>query len=576
MRFRTFLLRAGRRSSLLLLLLSIGATVAAAVQVARTVRSQKVVVQSVKQGYSEFVAWSYEQHLSQSMQNAAGEVLGPVNHGEGMHSQPRIPHASDLIHYLPWDEKCYCHVTRRGPSPVLLWAFSLGSDTVGIGLNWHRPPDEGWLGDPNTHSNGDGVPVAASKFGAKYAWINDTVSAMVRSGFVPRNGYVWITAHRPEGVQYLSYRTMPTTWGETVVYGAQYDSAAFTSMLRNTLDQQDLLPQAFTKQGENRKVIAVEVTDASQRRLFQSRDQVRWQFVAHHIMPEEKGSLEIKTMIDPAAANAMIIGGTPRSRLPFLFVLLGLAVAFVLVALAQIARESELARAREGFVSSISHELRTPVAQIRLYLETLRLGRVDDDATRDWSLANIDRETQRLSNLVDNVLRFSRSKGQIVAAPATRIDIAAETRSLVEEFRPLAASNKASIALHQHDGDSHAWLSSDALRHILLNLLDNAVKYGPAGQTISVDVIPNGETTRIVVSDEGTGVPQTQRHSIFEPFSRGDSRATRAAGGSGIGLTIVRDLVKANGGSIRVDDAAGGGAAFTVELPKHHNGDHVT
>ena len=572
MPLRKSLLRLGRRWSFLLLLLSVGATAAAAIQVYRTVRSQKVVVQSVKQGYSEFVAWSYQQHLEQSMLNAAGELLGPVNHGDAVHSQPRIPHASDLIHYLPWDEKCYCHLTRRGPSPRLLFAFTLGSDSVGIGLNWYRPADEGWLGDPNTAPNGDGIPVAASKFGDDFKWMNDTVTAMVRTGFKPRNGYVWLAAHRPGGVNYLAYRLMPTSWGDTVIYGAQYDSLAFASLLRNVLDQKDLLPQTFTRHGENRSVIAVQVSDNTNRPLFKSQPAIEWQDAAENVLDRESGAFKLRTQIYPAAANAMIIGGTPRSRLPFLFALMGLAVAFVLVALAQIARESDLARAREGFVSSISHELRTPVAQIRLYLETLRLGRVDDDVTRDWTLSNIDRETQRLSNLVDNVLRFSRSNGQIVAAPAARIDIGAETSALVEEFRPLAASNKASIQLSISEGDAHAWVSSDALRHILLNLFDNAVKYGPKGQTITVAVEPRHDVTRITVSDQGGGVPQSERAAIWEPFNRGDSSASRAAGGSGIGLTIVRDLVVNNGGRIRVDDAPGGGAAFIVELPVHANG----
>src|SRR5207253_2482478 len=124
-------------------------------------------------------------------------------------------------------------------------------DTVGIGVNWHRPADQGWLSDPLVKPNGDGIPVPAGRFGAQFHWINDTVSASTRTGFIPRNGYMWIVAHRPDGVHYIAYRLMPTSWGDTMIYGAQYDSAAFTSLLRNVLDQRNLLPGTFTRQGEN-------------------------------------------------------------------------------------------------------------------------------------------------------------------------------------------------------------------------------------------------------------------------------------------------------------------------------------
>jgi signal transduction histidine kinase len=134
---------------------------------------------------------------------------------------------------------------------------------------------------------------------------------------------------------------------------------------------------------------------------------------------------------------------------------------------------------------------------------------------------------------------------------------------------PLAASRKVHIAIETDDAMPHVWISPDALRHIVLNLFDNAVKYGPQGQTIGVRVDRTAAAARISVTDQGPGIPAGERNTIWEPFNRGTSRVTRSVGGSGIGLTIVRDLVRANGGTIRVDDASGGGAAFVVELPVH-------
>jgi signal transduction histidine kinase len=371
------------------------------------------------------------------------------------------------------------------------------------------------------------------------------------------------------GERYVAYTIMPTSWGDTLLYGMQYDSAAFAAIVANVMDKQELLPAGFMSKRANRDVITVQVSDRSGNALFRSQPSIRWGLDTRHTLDPQVGALQVRAQIRQPAAEGLVIGGSPSSRLPFLFVLLGLAVALVLVALAQMSRESDLARAREGFVSSISHELRTPVAQIRLYLETLRLHRVDDAATRDWSLSNIDRETQRLSNLVDNVLRFSRTTGDIAAEPPALTDVAAETRALVDEFRPLAASRKVNIRVDDDGVSTHVWISPDALRHIILNLFDNAVKYGPQGQTIGVRIERAADVVRITVTDQGPGIPAAERSAIWEPFNRGSNRQTKAAGGSGIGLTIVRDLVRANDGTIRVEDAPGRGAAFIVELPLH-------
>src|SRR6185369_1683595 len=105
------------------------------------------------------------------------------------------------------------------------------------------------------------------------------------------------------------------------------------------------------------------------------------------------GSLLVRAQINPAMAGTFIIGGLPRSRLPFLFALLAVAIALSVVAIGQMRREAELSRLRADFVANTSHELRTPLAQMRLYLETQRLGRFKTAAEREWSLGNVERET---------------------------------------------------------------------------------------------------------------------------------------------------------------------------------------
>jgi signal transduction histidine kinase len=249
--------------------------------------------------------------------------------------------------------------------------------------------------------------------------------------------------------------------------------------------------------------------------------------------------------------------------------MLGLAAALSIVAVTQLRREGELARIRSDFVSSVSHELRTPLAQIRLYVETMRLGRFATEAQRTRAVEHIDRETRRLSHLVENVLRFARGvRGKSEAGRHEAVDVARETAEIVAEFEPLAAARQAQVIVEftEPTPAGEVQMRAGTFRQLMLNLLDNAVKYGPGGQTIAVRVSGSESTIRIAVIDEGPGVPSAERETIWRPFQRG-SAAREGAGGSGIGLTIVKEIVDEHGGRVWVEDGMNGGATFVVELP---------
>jgi signal transduction histidine kinase len=133
-------------------------------------------------------------------------------------------------------------------------------------------------------------------------------------------------------------------------------------------------------------------------------------------------------------------------------------------------------------------------------------------------------------------------------------------------FAPLAKSRRVSVAVSAEPG-LMAPLSRDAFRVALQNLLDNAVKYGPAGQTVRVGVALDGDTIVVSVDDQGGGVPAAERTAMWEPFRRGSDDAARTVGGSGIGLSIVRDVMNQHGGRAYITDAPGGGARFVLCLP---------
>jgi signal transduction histidine kinase len=546
-----------------LLLAGITAMALVAAQAYGATRSQRALLGRVLADYAKFASWSYEQHLEEMLRNAAREVLGPVNHDPSVHVSPEFPHAVDLATYMPWDDACGCRVPQYGPIPDALLSFQLGTDTIGAAVNRQGEVGEGWL---ELRKFATSQPMPAVKAAARYAWVNDTVTRRIRSGYRSETGFPLIVRMHDGVPTLLAYTLMPTVWGDTMVYAAEYSDAALLSAFATLLDRRDLLPPSLTQRLGNRDVLMVEVRAAAGELLFRSDSTSDpWLHDARITTPHDYGSISVRTGIRPAMAGALVIGGAPRSQLPLLLGLLGLAAALTLVAVNQLARATALSRDRAQFVASVSHELRTPLAQVRLFLDTLRLGRADSAESREWSLDQMDRETRRLVHLVDNVLLFSRGAGTLLDAPRAPLDLGAEAASIIAEFAPLAASRRVRFETKL---DDHVVIvaTRDAVRHVLLNLLDNAVKYGPNGQVVTVTVQRHGEQAVLEVTDQGPGIPDGDRSRIWQPFQRGSGRSTAAAGGSGIGLYLVHELAAGLGGEtgMRSDSA---GATFFVRLP---------
>jgi len=219
-------------------------------------------------------------------------------------------------------------------------------------------------------------------------------------------------------------------------------------------------------------------------------------------------------------------------------------------------------------VSGVSHELRTPLAQIRMFSETLLLGRVRSETEQMRSLEIIDQEARRLTHLVENLLHFSRSERQIARLSPAPTALAQLVRQTVEAFTPLAAARGVALATELHDG-LVAPVDADALRQMLLNLLDNAVKYGSEEQTITVGLRASerGRRARIWVDDQGPGIPAADRERIWDRFWRLERDRGSAVAGTGIGLSVVRELVALHDGRVWAEDAPGRGARFVIDLP---------
>lgn len=259
-------------------------------------------------------------------------------------------------------------------------------------------------------------------------------------------------------------------------------------------------------------------------------------------------------------------GGKPALgfELPIELLLPSLTVLLAIVVVVHLWRERSLVRARRDFVASVSHELRTPLAQIRMFTETLQLGRERDAEERQRWLNIISREARRLGDLVENILLFSHIDADRAKLETERTDLGELIEEVVEGYVQIAEQRGMRILA---DAPSRIFSMVDprAMRQIIVNLLDNALKYGPAGQTVSIELERIGSVARITIADQGPGIAAADRKRMWEPFVRlGKDAGTTL--GSGIGLAVVRGLVEQHGATITLGDAPEGGAQFVLEF----------
>ena len=177
------------RWPLLVLMASIGLTAIAAFDAQRAVRGQNAVVDRAVREFSSFAAWSYSEHLTQQLSGSAVEVVGAVNHGGNMHTNPHVPAANDLIHYLPNDLECDCHRTRAGPTPAAFFGFKLGTTDVGVAENRYSAPTEGWRALPMADSHMTTDMMVMDRRDPADQWIADTLNYRARAIKRDEHGY---------------------------------------------------------------------------------------------------------------------------------------------------------------------------------------------------------------------------------------------------------------------------------------------------------------------------------------------------------------------------------------------------
>jgi signal transduction histidine kinase len=374
--------------------------------------------------------------------------------------------------------------------------------------------------------------------------------------------FIRLPAGEAQGWFITSYERPKGTYG---LHGFTTCIAGDSSTFRSVMLTEKALPPALTGTLPPDSLFTVEVASAQGPVIRISPPSTPSPYRGTATLGTEFGDLALRVDLRPEVAQRLVIGGIPRSPTPLAVGLMALSTLLVVTALFQLRREYELIAIRSEFVSNVSHELRTPLSQILIFTELLKLGRLRSGADRERSLQLIEQETRRLIRLVENVLQFAGGRGSRRKLARESLPLDVVVSETLEAFAPLAAARGATLEAEVPPG-STVQGDPNAVRQILLNLLDNAVKYGPRGQKIRVGAERHNGSIRIVVEDQGPGIPEADRERVWEGYYRMQRETRTGVAGSGIGLAVVRSLATDMQGKSWIEDADQGGARFVIEL----------
>ena len=244
-----------------------------------------------------------------------------------------------------------------------------------------------------------------------------------------------------------------------------------------------------------------------------------------------------------------------------------LLAAGIILTHRNISREMALARLKSDFVSNVSHELRTPLSLIRLYAETLELGRLKSEAKCHEYYSIIRKESERLTALINNILDFSRIEAGRKEYDFRETDVGELVHNTLESYRYQMEQNGFAFEERIAEDVPRLRVDREALARSLLNLVNNALKYSQDRKFIGVNVFRDNGSVKLEVVDHGIGIPADEQSKIFEKFYRVGDPLVHNTKGSGLGLSLVRHVVQAHGGQVLVDSAPGRGSKFTIRLP---------
>jgi two-component system phosphate regulon sensor histidine kinase PhoR len=230
-------------------------------------------------------------------------------------------------------------------------------------------------------------------------------------------------------------------------------------------------------------------------------------------------------------------------------------------------RERQLAQLKEDFISNVSHELKTPLSLIRMFSEMLIAHRVKSDAVRREYYGIIHNESERMSRLIANLLDFAQLERERHSLHFERANIGQLVIKELEAYRYQIQKDGFELTTHVDVNVPETLADPNAISMAFFNLLDNAVKYSGDRKKVTVSVSQSNGFIDLAIQDEGLGIDPAERQKIFEKFFRGSSAGVAKVRGSGIGLTITKQVAEMHGGEVRVESEVARGSTFTLRIP---------
>jgi len=259
---------------------------------------------------------------------------------------------------------------------------------------------------------------------------------------------------------------------------------------------------------------------------------------------------------------------SPRSFLVNATSFSGEPSAGIIMVIHNLSEVRRLEAMRRDFVANVSHELKTPLSSIKAYAETLSQGAINDVENRDGFVKQIEEQADRLHLLISDLLSLARIEQGTTLMEIGQIPLERIARMCVQEQTLAASSKNIKLLLKPSGFDISVKADEDGLRQILINLIDNAIKYTPEGGEVTVGWNDDPEHVEIYVEDTGIGIPEELQPRVYERFFRVDKARSNENGGTGLGLAIVKHLAQSFGGTVEVASEVGVGTRFTIRLPK--------
>ncbi len=222
---------------------------------------------------------------------------------------------------------------------------------------------------------------------------------------------------------------------------------------------------------------------------------------------------------------------------------------------------------KTSFVSSVSHEFKTPITSIGIHADLLTRSHIEPGKRLRFA-TTIAQQCERLSRMVDNLLALNSLESGKPCYASETINLAAITREAIEECQPILRQAELDARLQSRNSPATLQSDPDALKRVLVNLLENAAKYAASGTRVDLEIKESEKNTTLVVTDDGPGIPKKHAQRVFEPFTQLDNSLSRKTGGSGIGLAIARGVVRDLGGELSLNTNYTQGASFIIEFKK--------